>query len=484
MAMMKYGRFSPKTTDPNTGARISDPDVYGQTIKGGGKVSSWPELRTMFQSGKLNEDFFGKGGTKAKPGKDSRYQLFPQEVKNYLEGKTDKLDDVNYEEPILTEDYAEMGSSRKRTFANLNYKVDSPKWKSAIKKATIPGEKYTPSEEGVNRQVDISVKEGYGETYGVSSIRKTKETTPTPPPPPPTKKESTPENVETTPKAVEIKPNQVKDLEVPSVPDATEWEAPKAKRYKTKREIVKSREGGQDRKIRPFKNELVPKKEGGVRKMPAFLVSKKREERQVAKGFKYEREEKAAKSFYAPKDDLGFGGYYQMTDEAFDEQGNAVNVAKLVKSKRKDIRESKQEFRQNTELKGAEKREGIKDYRLSMKTNREATREARQGKLMSWGDGKWKEGEGSRLKYFTPDYAKDSSGKLYGAMNNYVGSAESKIKRANALEDAQIANTINATFSKGSKQEGYIKAANDNAANRNTIINQMAQYKGWGKKIK
>jgi len=468
MAMNKYGRFSPETTDPKTGARISDPDVYGQTIKGGAKVSSWPDLRTMYQSGKLNEDFFGKGGTKAKPGNNSRYQFFPQEVKNYLEGKTDKLDDVNYEEPIIDEVYAEHGSTRKRVSANLNLKVNSPKWKASIKKGTVPGDKYTPSEEGINQQVDIGEQRGsWGEGYGVSSIRKTKKTTP-PPPPNPEKKESTLENVE-------IKPKKAKEimLEVPSVPAATEWEAPKAKRYKTKREIVKSREGGQDQKVKILSKKI----DGGS----GIRRSKTVNTEDVAKGFKYKREEKAAKSFYAPKDDLGFGGYYQMTDEAFDEQGNSVNVAKLIKSKRQDIREKKQDFRQNTELKGAEKRERIKDYRLSMKTNRESTREARQGKLIPYGDGKWKEGSNSRLEYFTPDFDKTGA---QGAMNNYVGSAESKIKRANALKEAQIANTINATFSKGSKQEGYIKAANDNATNRNTIINQMAQYKGWGRKIK
>ena len=47
MAMMKYGRFSPKTTDPKTGARIADPEVYGQTLPDNSKVSSWPEVRTI-----------------------------------------------------------------------------------------------------------------------------------------------------------------------------------------------------------------------------------------------------------------------------------------------------------------------------------------------------------------------------------------------------------------------------------------------------
>ena len=481
MAMMKYGRFSPKTTDPITGARIADPGVQGQTLPDGSKVSSWPELRTMFQAGKLNEDFFGKGGTKEKH-TEGRYDYFPKEVKNYLEGKTDKLDDINYEEPVLSQDFAEAGSNRKMTHASLNLKVNSPKWKSAIKKGTIPGQKYTPSQEGVNQQVDIGDMGGsWGETFGASTIRERKpeveNNTPTPDPTP----DPTPPTPTKGP-APELKPKPAKSLlvDVPSVPGAIEWKDPEPKKYKTKREIVKSREGGQDKKIRPFATQLVPKKDGGVRKMPAFLVSKKGEEVSSAKGIRYNREQKAAKAFYAPKDALGFGGYYDMTDEAFDEQGNSVNIAKLVKSERKDIRGAKQEFRQNTELKGAEKREGLKDYRTSMKKNRDATREARQGKLMPIGDQIWQEGSGSRLRYYTPD--RDKTG-APGAMNNYVNSAERNIEIINKTIPAEAANIINAQASRGAKAETFYKAAEDNATNRNSTKARMAMFPGWNKKV-
>lgn len=480
MAMMKYGRFSPNTTDPKTGARIADPEVQGQTLPDGSRVASWPELREMYKSGKLNEDFFGKNGTKDKP-TQNRYGKFPQEVKNYLEGKTDKLDDVNYEEPVIGEDYAEIGSKRKVINARLNLKVNSPKWKAAIKKGTPPGQKYTPSEEGVNQQVDIGdIGGSYGETFGASTIRERKpkieDTTttippdPTPPTPPTQEKGPSPE----------LKPKPAKSLlvDVPAVPGAIEWKDPEPKKYKTKREIVKSREGGQDRKIRPFSNELVTKKDGGVRKMPSFLVRKKREEVSSAKGIKYRRERGASKAFYAPKDDLGFGGYYQMTDQAFDEQGNSVNIAKLVKSKRQDIRVAKQEFRQNTELKGAEKREGLKDYRTSMKKNRDATRLARQGKLVPYGDGKWREGSGSRLGYYTPDFDKTGAP---GAMNNYVNSAERNIEIINKTIPAEAANIINAQASRGAKAETFYKAAEDNATNRNSTKARMAIFPGWNK---
>ena len=85
---MRTGRFTTKTTDPKTGARIADPDVYGKEIDGG-TVSSWPEVRTMYQQGKLKKDF------------DSRRNV-PTEVRSYLEGKTNTLSDKEFDEPILT----------------------------------------------------------------------------------------------------------------------------------------------------------------------------------------------------------------------------------------------------------------------------------------------------------------------------------------------------------------------------------------------
>jgi hypothetical protein len=246
---------------------------------------------------------------------------------------------------------------------------------------------------------------------------------------------------------------------ISSLTPETTWEDPEAKRYKTKREIVKSREGGQDQKV-----SILSKKIGGGY---GIRTSKSGTTKEVAKGIKYKREQKAAKAFYAPKDDLGFGGYYQMTDEAFDEQGNGVNIAKLVKSKRQDIREQKQDFKKNTNLQGAEKREGVKEYRSSMKTNREATREARQGKLMAAGDQKWQEGDDSRLKYFTPDYEKSTSKKVKGAMSGYVESANQERSRMNQLQNEEKA-----------KIYPYSKSADDNATNRNSTSERMKKF--WG----
>jgi len=88
MARMKTGRrLTPQTTDPQ-GNRIADPDVVGKKINSNQTVSSWPKVREMYQSGQFNESLKGRA-------------INPQ-VKSYLEGKTNKLDDKEFEEPILS----------------------------------------------------------------------------------------------------------------------------------------------------------------------------------------------------------------------------------------------------------------------------------------------------------------------------------------------------------------------------------------------
>jgi len=467
MAMMKYGRFSPKTTDPNTGARISDPDVYGQTIKGGGKVSSWPDLRTMYQSGKLNEDFFGKGGTKAKPGNNSRYQFFPQEVKNYLEGKTDKLDDVNYEEPIIDEVYAEHGSTRKRVSANLNLKVNSPKWKASIKKGTVPGDKYTPSEEGINQQVDIGEQRGsWGESYGVSSIRKTKETTPTPPPPPPppTKKESTPEVIQPIAlKKPGLIKNKMKTIGDVTVLEEGSWQPPVPSRINV--EVDKSREGGAGGKW-------------GLRKKISDGELKS-SFRMGVSGGRNKREERMAKAFYSPESELGHGGYYSSMDET---EGN---ISKAIRSDIKDIRQEKRDWKKNTSLTGADKREGAKEFRKDIKTGRLSARYANRGDLHSEGTKVWAEGKKSKLKTWTADI--DKKGRE-GAMSGYVQSAVQNLKSIASMRQAENRNTLNANISnynkRYDKQEQYIQNAEDNATNRNSTQARMNEFWGWNRFIK
>lgn len=459
MAMNKYGRFSPKTTDPKTGARIADPEVYGQTLPDNSKVSSWPELRTMFKSGKLNEQFFGKGGTKEKPTGGS-YSFYPSDVKNYLEGKTDKLDDINYEEPVISEDYAETGSKRKITYAHLDYKVNSPKWKSIIKKTSIPGEKYTPSQEGVNQQVYIGSTGGWGEAYGASTIRdrKSKPETKTPEPIQKT-------TLEPIPKLNERKPKPMKYLEDITPVSEGEWESPVPSKYGVS--IDKSREGGQGGKWGLRKKIVGP---SGDKKSRASLGIN------ITKGGG-RREEKMAKSFYAPTSDLNHGSYYSSMSETSQD-----DLSKSIRSQVKDIKSERKDWKSKTSLTGADKKEGMSMYKQDIKTGRLAARYAKKGDLYSTGGNEWSEGSGSKLRTWTPD--QDKLGNR-GAMSEYVKSAKQNIKRIGQLNQAEQRNITNANIAESnrsfSKKEKYIKSAEDNATNRNSTQARMNEFWGWNK---
>jgi hypothetical protein len=134
MAMNKYGRFSPKTTDPKTGARIADPDVEGMKLPNDvGTVTNWPAVREQFKRGYWNNQLFGKGGNIKKP-TGGQWESLDPAVKNYLLGKTDKLDDNTYEEPIISKDYDEMGKGNKVSNLMMNYKTGSAPWNKAVKK--------------------------------------------------------------------------------------------------------------------------------------------------------------------------------------------------------------------------------------------------------------------------------------------------------------------------------------------------------------
>lgn len=86
MAINRYStssRFSPKTTDPITGARIADPNKMGKVNpQGFSMVTSWPELRTAYQKGELPSNILEDA---------------PKDIVSFMKGDTD----------ILSEKYAE-----------------------------------------------------------------------------------------------------------------------------------------------------------------------------------------------------------------------------------------------------------------------------------------------------------------------------------------------------------------------------------------
>lgn len=251
---------------------------------------------------------------------------------------------------------------------------------------------------------------------------------------------------------------------ISGLPGETTWEDPKAEKYKTKREIVKSREGGQDQKI-----SILSKKIGGGY---GIRTSKSGTTEQVAKGIRYNREQKMAKAFYAPESVVGAGGYSSKTDDAYDDQGYSKNISKGIKSDVKNIRAEKKQYIADKTKGGkaldAVSGEAIGEYNKAIKTAKLASRYAKKANISASGDeGKWREGEDSKLKYFTPDYEKYSSKKVEGAMSGYVESGKQEKSRMNKLQAEEAG-----------KAYQYSKTAEDNAVNRNSTTERMKKF--WG----
>lgn len=200
------------------------------------------------------------------------------------------------------------------------------------------------------------------------------------------------------------------------------------------------------------------------------------------------REEKMAKSFYAPESEYGHGGYYSKME------GTEGNVSKAIRSDIKDMRSERRDWKKQTSLTGAAKRAGAREvFKEDIKTGRQAARYARRGDLKSLdtdptnpdAGGVWKAGQKSKLKIYTPELTKSGN---EGAMSGYVASAEKNIEAARLYQQNERTAKSNQLMADLNKQpgkiEGFVRSAEDNAANRNTLIAQMEKYKGWGSKIK
>lgn len=93
MAKMRTGRTTPLTTDPNTGARIANPEKMGGRFSGSGfdkEVSSWPVVREAYKSGKY--------GARKFTGAEFKYD---PRIENYLKGETNFLSE-DIDEPTIT----------------------------------------------------------------------------------------------------------------------------------------------------------------------------------------------------------------------------------------------------------------------------------------------------------------------------------------------------------------------------------------------
>jgi hypothetical protein len=143
--------LTPKTTDPKTGARIADPEVYNKKVEEG-TVSSWPEARKVYQADKGS-------GRKLGP---SSIDYHPA-VKSYLEGKTDKLSDTEFDEPIMHSSSDENGLGRYKTFYSNLKKGGKLYNENVARSKSYEGKYYEAPKEGQisqyhNAQTMASVK--------------------------------------------------------------------------------------------------------------------------------------------------------------------------------------------------------------------------------------------------------------------------------------------------------------------------------------
>lgn len=255
------------------------------------------------------------------------------------------------------------------------------------------------------------------------------------------------------------------------LPEETTWKNPEGGKYKTKKTILKSgtpSDGGA--KLSIFTKGIKP---GGGRAMPKIdTATEVQYEPGAAKG-RYNREEKMAKAFYAPKDDVvQTGGYSDMNELAFDEQGRSQSMSKAIKSDIKNIRKEKKGYIAEKTAGGkaidATSTEVIGKYNKAIKDAKLASRYAKKADLSAAGaySGEWREGGKSKVQYFTPDYEKEGGGKK-GAMSGYSASGKQERSRMNQLQTEE-----------GSKMYPYSKSAEDNATNRNSTSERMKTF--WG----
>jgi hypothetical protein len=187
------------------------------------------------------------------------------------------------------------------------------------------------------------------------------------------------------------------------------------------------------------------------------------------KGYKYNREEKLAKSFYGKENDvLGYGGYSKTEGQEWQDTGRA-------KRDIKNIREAKREYKKESIADPETKREAIQEYNASKKTARLANRYVKKADLGQGGDDSWRSGNKSRIKYFTPDSTKEGA----GAMRGYVAAATSNRDRLNALNTQEKSISAQQKMATGNSEKNkLVKKAEENAVNRNSTSDRMKTF--WG----
>lgn len=277
-----------------------------------------------------------------------------------------------------------------------------------------------------------------------------------------------------TEKPKKIKHSQKTLSDLPEARNVSEWQAPTPKGTKSALKLDVSREGGQGGKF-GLRKKITP---SSGKSSPAVIFNEETQTYTRPKGLRYKREEKLAKSFYSPVNERGKGGYYAQGERGFGNSEFSGDMKQAIKKDIKGIRSEKKEFRKESNLSFSDKRSAMKDFREDLSGARKAKRYVRMGDLNSEGEQTWREGDKSKLRYFTPD-----TDKYYkkGAMAGYVESAESYTNRISDLEKIKNRNITNSMLSKGKKSEAYAEKAREASEEIPTLKSKLAQYKGWQK---
>jgi len=236
MALNRYStssRFSPKTTDPITKARIADPNKMGKiSPQGTTMITSWPEFRKSYERGELPDDLLtgGQGD-------------IPKDIISYMKGDTNILSEKyaepeyninpdtqkvgHYKDPAdpsfaYGDSYGDGSNVGKKNVYHLKYDVENKQNRSRLSRARkhmsdynyklsdyIQGDTSSASGEGSSGYTDDQLSALYPDLqvggdigmsdFGQSSYspskkqiaeeKKRKSDIPPPPPPPPSKAE-------------------------------------------------------------------------------------------------------------------------------------------------------------------------------------------------------------------------------------------------------------------------------------------------------
>ena len=411
---LKFGRSTPKTTDPQ-GNRIADPEVYGKRIiDNSATVSSWPEVRKIYQRKGLN---------------DQEMMIYNPQVKAYLEGKTDKLSDIEFEEPILHD----RALTNKKSLES-NYKPGSKSYKAMMAKdpkLNAQLAKESAAYGGIpqfSSENSLAGWTAYGggttedlNKYRTKAIKSTSAVTNNPNPvvrePEPTAESMDMSKLSLKPlKAGKLPMKGGKLKGGPAAPD--EWSAP----------VLRERSKTKGTRLYQEKDGL----RAGITN--AATVGKSKPNK-----LQYNREAKTSAAYFG--------------DNVLEGSVTGKNAAEL-----KDMKKATKQTR-NESLAGGSIKSAVA-LQKEVKQLRQAGEYAKKGGIAKqYGTGKIIEGQDSKLKYFTPELTK-------GVKNDRGIIERDPGAMAGYKED------------KAYKKQQAFSSSMSNMANRNTVAKQQAALSG------